>query len=591
MEPRSVVAAFLENAQDLDDEVCIRYKTQGAWKRLSWYEVADQALSMAGALRRMGLKKGDAVATMVTTRYEWTIADLAIMAVGGINVPVYCTYTADRIATILSEAKPSLAVVEDAKIAALLKQAHDMSGCGGHMRLIGVEEGAAPVLVRELAKSSPPEEKKDIERFVQSLTHEDVASYMYTSGTGGELKAVVVTHGMILAEVRGVEAVFGFTKKDIELICLPLAHVLGRLAQLYPLLHGTQSAYAESIAKLAENYVEVRPHYICGVPRMLEKVHERVQEHIARSPARMRRLAGWALRIGMERTALEQKRRPVPLELRFWHFIADLFFFRRLRAKLGGRMKSFICGGAKLSEDVIRFFYAAGIPVQEGYGLTETFAAVTVNRRDDYHFGTVGKPVPGVSIKIAPDGEILVKGANVFRSYLERPDETAACFDAEGWLLTGDLGEYSRDGFLRITGRKKDMIVTAGGKNIAPQRIETLLGESPCISHAMVHGEGRKYLTALLTLDEGAVLKRLRSKGIELGKGQRLSSHPEVETLVGAIVDEKNAELSRFETIKKFAILDGDFSVNGGELTPTLKVRREFVNAKYRAILDALYQE
>jgi long-chain acyl-CoA synthetase len=591
MQSQSVIGAFLEKARELNGEICVRYKDGGSWKCLNWEELADQALSMAVQLRRMGLAKGDAVATMVTTRLEWTIADLAIMAAGGINVPVYCTYTADRIATILVEAKPKLSIVEDADIANLLKQAHVLSGREGELRVIGVEEGAAPTLVKDLASKSLPEEKRDIARFVRSLGPDDVASYMYTSGTSGELKAVVVTHGMILAEVSSVELIFGFSSEDVQLICLPLAHVLGRLGQLYPLLHGTQSAYAESIEKLAENYVEVRPHYICGVPRMLEKIYERVQDHITKSPARTRRLASWALRVGMEKTALVQKKRPVPLDLKLWSVLADMVFFRRLRARLGGRMKTFICGGARLSEEVTRFFHAVGIPVLEGYGLTETFAAVTVNRRDDYHFGTVGKPLPGVSIKVAADGEILIKGGNVFRQYLGKPRETAACFDAEGWFLTGDLGEYSRDGFLRITGRKKDIIVTAGGKNIAPQRIEAMLAKSPWISHAMVHGDGRKYLTALVTIDEAAVKKHLLSQGVLVGSGDRLALHPEVEKLVSGVIEGKNAELSRFETIKKFAILEGDFSVSGGELTPTLKVRRGFVNAKYQTVLDSLYRD
>jgi long-chain acyl-CoA synthetase len=286
-----------------------------------------------------------------------------------------------------------------------------------------------------------------------------------------------------------------------------------------------------------------------------------------------------------------QKKRPVPLDMKVKFALANLLLFRKLRGRLGGRLGLFVCGGARLPEEVTRFFHAVGITVLEGYGLTETFAAVTVNRCDDYHFGTVGKPLPGVAVKIASDGEILIKGPNVFTEYLGRPEETAQAFDAEGWFKSGDIGEYSRDGFLRITGRKKEMIVTAGGKNIAPQMIEDVMLSSPLISHFMVHGEGRKFLTALVTLNDSEARDYLRSCGSEVGDGERLAENPAIRKAVEAHIEEKNSKLSKFETIKRFAIIEGDFTVEGGELTPTLKVRRDFTGRKYRESLDALYRD
>jgi long-chain acyl-CoA synthetase len=478
-----------------------------------------------------------------------------------------------------------------AQMAELLKEANRQNGETHELGVIGVEEGSAPVLVSELAEGTCPGERRDILRFTRGLSRDDVASFVYTSGTTGELKAVVVTHGMILGEIEAAEAAFGLTPDDVALVCLPLAHVLGRLSQLYPLIHGTQSAYAESFDKLAANYMEVRPHYVCGVPRMLEKIHERVGAYLRNASPRTRRLANWALGVGQERSHLIQKKRPLPLDLKVKFAIADMLVFRKLRARLGGRLKMFVCGGARLPEEVTRFFHSVGIMVLEGYGLTETFAAVTVNRFDDYHFGTVGKPLPGVSVKIASDGELLIKGPNVFAEYLNRPEETAQAFDVEGWFKSGDLGEYSRDGFLRITGRKKEIIVTAGGKNIAPQRIETIMSDSPFISHFMVHGDGRKFLTALVTLNESEAREHLRSCGAEVGDGESLATNPAIRGLIEAHVREGNEKLSKFETIKRFAILEGDFTVAGGELTPTLKVRRDFTGRKYREALDALYRD
>ncbi len=588
---RNVPCAFFKKVDLLGGEPCIHYKKGGRWMRMSWLELKRTSLALAVALRRMGLRKGDRVAMMVTTRPEWTIADLAMMSAGAINVPIYCSFTPDRIRTILRDSRPAMVIVEDARVADRLREAHAGNGLGEDLRIIGIEAGSAPAVLADLIGQAPPDEIKDMERFARTIEPHDAASYVYTSGTTGALKAVVVTHGMILAEMRAAEAVFGLTRSDVALVCLPLAHVLGRLSQLYPLLRGTQSAYAESFERLAENYREVRPHYVCGVPRMLEKIHERVEGYLERASPRMRRLAMWALKVGQEHAAVIQKKRPVPPGLAIRHALADLIVFRRLRSRLGGRLKLFVCGGATLPEETCRFFHAAGITVLEGYGLTETFAAVTVNRIDDYHFGTVGKPLPEISVRIAKDGEILVKGPNVFSEYLNRPEETRAAFDGEGWFRTGDLGEYSRDGFLRITGRKKDMIVTAGGKNIAPQRIEALMANSPYINHFIVQGDGRKFLTALITLNESRAREYLRGLGIEAGSGDELASHPAIRELVERHVEECNKKLSSFETIKRFAILDGDFTVSGGELTPTLKVRRDFTAAKYRDVLDGLYRD
>jgi long-chain acyl-CoA synthetase len=590
-EHRTALGAFLEMAARRDQKTCAMFKHEGRWVRRSWADVAAAVLGTAVGLKQLGLAKGDRVALISSTRFEWTIADCAVMAVGGIVVPIYSSLTAESIAQILHDATPTVVIVENTAILHLFADAVRLGGVPHAMKLVSIEPVEGYRSFADLAGGAREPELQAIRTAVDRLLPDDVATYVYTSGTTGTYKGVVITHRMILASVRGSQAVTQFGPEEIGLVCLPFAHVLGRLQQFYQLVQGTISAYAEGWEKLAENYRDVRPHYVVGVPRMLEKIYERFQEfHAMQSPLRQR-VARWAIRVGTDRSLLLQARRPIPQGLAVRYRIAHLLFFRRLRSRLGGRLRCFISGGSRLAEEIARFFNAAGLEVVEGYGLTETFAAVTANRPGNFRFGTVGKPLPAVSITFAPDGEILLKGPSVFREYLHRPQDTRAAFDDEGWFHTGDIGELSPEGFLRITGRKKEIIVTAAGKNIAPQMIEGLIGRSPYLSHVMVYGEGRKYLTALVTLNGAEVTRYLSDIGLDLQEGRTLAQHPAVQELIQKHIDEMNHKLARFETIKHFAILPNDFSIETGELTPTLKVRREFTSRKYEQVLDALYRE
>jgi len=583
----SAVAAFLETSKRLGGCTAALTKSGGRWRAHSWTELRSRVLRCAAGLARLGLGKDDRVALMVTTRLEWTIADLAVMAVGAISVPVYCALTTDRIAHILKDSGPTMAIVEDARVAGLFEEARRLAGIEQGLTLIGVEQGAETVSLADVEASAEDGEAESMEAVASAINPDDAATYVYTSGTTGALKAVVITHGMIMAEVMAAGEVFRFTPAQVGLLALPLAHVLGRMIQFYHMVHGPTVAYAESLDRLAQNYLEVRPHFVCGVPRMLEKIYERIWDYLGRSSQRTRRMAHWALKVGRDHSHLVQQGRYVPLKLRVDNFLADLIVFRRLRRRLGGKLRYFVCGGSQLAEDVTRLFHAAGIKVLEGYGLTETFAAVTANRPWEYRFGTVGKPLPGVGLKLAQDGEILLKGPMVFKEYLGLPKETREAFDGEGWFRTGDIGRYSRDGFLRITGRKKEMIVTAGGKNVAPQMIEQLIGSSPLIASSMVYGDGRKYLTALIAVDRGRVGEELGVGSMGLGEP---ASDPRVRELVDAHVRRCNRRLAQYETIKRFAIVNEEFSVSGGELTPTLKIRRDFVAEKYSELLDSLYR-
>lgn len=582
----NVIAAFFETAARRKGAVCARFKREGAWRTMSWGEMAGEVRSVADALWKHGIRHGDRVAILGATSVEWTIADCAILAVGAVCVPIYASLTAEQVAYILCDAEPRL-VFADAGAREKLVAA--MRIAGHEIPVIVLRDGAGGGL--EAMARMPAVDFGRVDATVADLDPRDVATIVYTSGTTGEQKGVVLTHGNLFAEVAGARRAFDFEEHEIGLAFLPFAHVLGRMMQFYTLAQGCETAYAEGIEQLARNYIELRPHFLVAVPRMLEKVYELVLAHVRSLSLPLRLLFAWAFGVGREKTALEQKHRQVPCWLRAQAVAADLLVFRKIRSRLGGRLRTYICGGAPLDEEIARFFHSAGVMVLEGWGLTETFAAVTVNRTDDFHFGTVGKPLFGAELGLAPDGEVLVRGPLVFKEYLNLPEETRAAFDARGWFKTGDLGEISRDGFLRITGRKKELIITAGGKNIAPQMIEGMLARSPYVNHTLVCGDGRKYLTALLTLNAGAVIDYLAERGITVVEGEPLSINPAVQQLVAEHVEEQNRKLASYETIKRYAIVDREFSIEGGELTPTLKIRRNFATAKYRDVLDGLYRE
>lgn len=588
--PANAIAAFFATAERLCDAPCMHYKEGGQWHSKSWATTADEVRRLAAALRIRGLERGDRVAICASTSLEWTLADCAIMAAGGVVVPIYQSLTVPKISSILSDSLPKFIFVEDAHMGTRIEESRRSSGILDLIVIAMHEGGVRSKALAALIDEVPSHAIDRVVDIARGMTGADEATYVYTSGTTGEQKGAIISHGNIFAEVSAAEEIFDFSPDEIGLVCLPLAHVLGRLMQFYQLVHGCQSAYAESLDQLAANYHEIQPHFVCGVPRMLEKVTEMIRLKLETSSRVLKRIFLWSTSIGLTRSGFVQKHRAIPFSLRLRFVIADFLVFSRIREKLGGRMRCFICGGAPLHEEIAKFFHAAGLLVLEGYGLTETFAAATVNRPDDYHFGTVGKPLPGVEIHFAPDGEILVRGPTVFKGYRNLPEETRGAFDDAGWFLTGDIGDYSRDGFLRITGRKKDMIVTAGGKNIAPQMIEGIMSSCPYINHFMVYGDGKKYLSGLVTVNREAAEEYLRKKGETPTDMQTVVRHPAIRNLIEDFVNQQNKRLSPFETIKKIAIVDGDFSVASGELTPTLKVRRAFINEKYREELEALYR-
>lgn len=580
---RTILDLFQANVEKYGDRACVWHKRDGKWVHLSWNDVSLTASSLCRGLASLGVQKGVSVGIISATRVEWTLIDLAILSAGGVVIPVYPSLSADQIAYILKDSAVKILFVENHT---LLKKIERVRNDLPELRSVILIEGGDHNALTLNSLSVLGEGKRDPKVVYNA---DDVASIIYTSGTTGKQKGVIITHSNIVAEVRGLMGVFKLDVGDTMLTVLPLAHVLARAVQFFQLAHGCESAYAESVEKVPENLIEVRPHMVVVVPRFIEKIYDRLHDKVIHSGKIMRLIFGRAVSVGHARSLAIRRGEKISLRLKLKSRLAEMLIFKRLQAALGGRIKFIVSGGAPLSAELSKFFHGAGLLILEGYGLTETFAAATVNRLDDFRLGTVGKPIDGVDIKIAPDGEILIKGDILFKGYYKAEGETKETFTPDGWLKTGDIGEFTKDGFLRITDRKKNMIITAGGKNIAPQAIESKLQESPYINHAVILGDRRKYVSAIISVNIDAVKKYADKKMITYRSPQELVRSREIKDLITGVIEEKNKELSQFETIKKFAILDRDFTIETGELTPTMKVRRKAIEENYKAIVEELY--
>ncbi len=570
-------------------------KRGGLWQRLAWSQVGEIVRELALGLLALGRQPGEAVALLSGSRAEWVQADFAILSAGCITVPIYPTYTPGQIAYIVNDAEARTLIVEDS--AQLAKALHVRGEMAGVEQIVVIEGDGWPgsgiltwTELRQLGRDHAQTLKGLLADRVVSTRPEDVATIVYTSGTTGTPKGVIQTHANHMASLRAVAQIPGVEAGDVHLLFLPLAHSFARLEAFVGVHRGLVTAFAESLDTIADNLGEVRPQFIFAVPRVFEKMHARILAQVEAGPAIERRIFHWALGVGREVSRLEQAKQPVPLALRAKRGIAHRLVFSKLHRALGGALRFAVSGGAPLSAEVAEFFHAVGLLILEGYGLTETCPALTFNRIDRFKFGSVGRAIPGVELRIAPDGEILARGPNVAtRGYLKQPEATAETFDADGWLHTGDVGRIDADGFVYITDRKKEIIVTSGGINIAPQQVENLLRRDPFVSHAMLYGDRRPYPTALIAVDARELARFAGARGVVVTDYARLTTHPDVTERVARIVQAANAELPSYARVKRFALLPADFTEESGELTPTQKVRRKFVAEKYRTVIESLY--
>lgn len=603
----TVVRRFLETCNRTPSKVAVRFspslKQVGRgrreptenWLSMNWEEYRGLVESLAAGLQSIGLHKGDRIAILANTRLEWAALDLATLGLGAVTVPLYPSSTPEDIAFILHDSHAKVFVVESQDFLRKLEKVWQNPSLRRPEKIVVIDSSTAKTgelltldevhQQGELALKTSP---TLYELAAQELKAEDVATIIYTSGTTGRPKGVVHTHTQVLSEVSDAFPLLGVSSNDITLTFLPFAHVLGRIEIWGHAVIGYTMGFAESIDRLKQGFQEIRPTLIVAVPRIFEKIHAGILAQADISPLR-RKSFDWALGIGREVSLCKQNKKAIPLDVALQYAIARKLVFDSIQERLGGRLRFAVCGGAPLSQAISEFFHAAGVLILEGYGLTETTAAITVNTPFDYKFGTVGKPIGDVRIKIAEDGEVLVQSKKVMKEYLGDHDATIEAMK-DGWFHTGDIGELDTDGHLRLTDRKKDLIKTAGGKYVAPQRLDGLVRMSPFVSNVHIHGDNRKYCVALITLSKETIEPWAEDAGIEAASFAELTRHSKIKELIRQAVAEANSHLAPFETIKNFAILEEDFTVENGELTPSLKVKRKVVEERYKDVLESLYK-
>ncbi|GAB4296906.1 MAG: AMP-dependent synthetase/ligase [Myxococcota bacterium] len=594
MDTRSVPDMLDARIAKTPDIPALKSRMMGKWRSLSFREFGVRAKDVSLGLMALGMGFGDKAAILAKTREEWMIADFGIMGAGGVTVPIYPSNLSRQCRYIINNSGARFVFADDSsQLKKLYEERDSLSEVAKVILFSGASQDEWVMsyeALLQLGRGNAEELEGEYKRRRTELREETPATIIYTSGTMGEPKGATLPHRAFTVGCPNANKSLPIGEGDEQLLFLPLAHSFAKMLSVVSVHAGVTIAFAENGERAINAMTEVNPTFMAAVPRVFEKVHQRILSRVENSSRLEREIFRRALAIGYEYGGYLERREKPPFVLEKKYKIADEMAFKKIRKRFGKRLKWFISGGAPLSEEIARFFHSLGILILEGYGMTENNSITSVNRVDFYKFGTVGRPHVGVEVRIGDDGEILQRGASNMLGYFNDPEGTAEAIDADGWLHTGDIGEIDGDGFIKITDRKKDIIVTAGGKNVSPQYIENILKSSPYISNALVYGDKRKYLVALITLDENMVRDfAMRRNLLSSGDFSALASKPEVHALIEKEVEEKNKLLASFETVKRFKILPNDFSEQADELTPTLKVKRKAVCAKYQDILDSMY--
>lgn len=591
MDHQSIYQLFQEIATVNGSKLAFQHKKSGHWFDVTWTEARETVTRVSKALIALEVAKGDRVCVLSGTRLEWSLADLGIVSSGAATVGIYHSLLPHDCAYIINHCDAEVIFAEDA---VQLGKVLEVRGDLPKLRQIVVFDGESDAANQILSWEDFQDKGVNIsdEQAAQrgeEIGPDDLASIVYTSGTTGVPKGAMISNGNLLFTSQSVIDSVYLMPHFKTLMFLPLAHVFARLIAYTCLRYPAPMAFAEDFTTVPQNLKEIRPHFMASVPRLYEKAQDKIFAGVKEAGGIKEALFNWAVGVGRKVSQLQLAKKPIPGGLAMQHKIADKLVLHKIKDAMGGRLEWAISGAAPLNKAIGEFFHACGVNILEGIGMTENTSFSHVNRLDNNRFGTVGQPGPGVEARIADDGEVLIRGGNVMQGYFKNDEATAETIDADGWLLTGDIGEIDADGFLRITDRKKDLIITAGGKNVAPQRIEQIMRTCPFIGQVVTIGDRKKYLSALITLDPDAIQKWAVEKGLGDKGLEDLAADPKVRELIQAEVDERNKELASYETIKRFEILPHDFSIESGELTPTLKVKRKVVAEKYKEQIEALY--
>jgi long-chain acyl-CoA synthetase len=573
----------------------LNFKRDGQWQSISSAELLQRARWIAAGLYAIGVRHGDRVALLSESRAEWTLADAGCIIAGAIDVPIYPTLTPPQVRYILNDSGACNLILANREKFDELREI--LPECTAIRQVVffdpgGVEPGIGLTLEqleargKELCSNQP----QLIDELEQQTKPDDLATIIYTSGTTGEPKGVMLTHENLVSNLIDSSGHLGFGEHDIALSVLPLSHVFERQAMYMYLHQGMSVYYAESLQTIGPNLREVSPTILVGVPRIFEKIYARIQEKAAEAGKVATAMLNWSVSVAREYAEHTLAHRNPPLLLKVNHAIASKLVFSKWHRAFGGRIRLLVSGGAALPADLARIYIGAGIPIIQGYGLTETSPVITTSRIDDNRVGSVGTPIPNVQVRIAADGEIEATGPNIMRGYYNKPTETQAVFTADGWFKTGDIGVIDEDGFLRITDRKKELFKTSGGKYISPQPIEQAILGSRFVSQVVLIGNERNFAAALVVPVWEQLESYCKLKGIEVTSRKELCQNPRVVDLIQRQVEKLTPDLARYEQVKKVALLEHEFTIEGGELTPTLKVKRRIIDQKYKDVIDRIYE-
>jgi long-chain acyl-CoA synthetase len=584
---------FLDSLDRFDNPSTQMFRGPSAWQAIPAREMLRRVAGLSRALGELGVKAGDRVGLFAANRPEWHTADFAILGLGAADVPVYFRESTERMVYILNHSGAIAAFVAGGE------QAEKLMACRSQLKTVRhiivadaeTDSGSDALRYETLISSAGDAEIAAYRLHAADPTPDTLATIIYTSGTTGEPKGVMLTHSNLSSNATDSLVNSDYSPRDTSLEFLPLAHVYERTLGYVYFFNGVSIAYVDAMEKVAQALLEVKPTLAGAVPRVFEKLYANIIEKGHRETGAKRKIFDWALRVADASVEWKAYKKPASAALRLRWWLADTLVYTKIRAGLGGRLREFISGGAPLAKELTEFYWSVGITVLQGYGLTETSPVITVSRVEANKVGTVGRVIPNAEIRIAEDGEILTRGPHVMRGYYLRPDETTATISADGWLATGDIGNIDADGYLTITDRKKELLKTAGGKYVAPQPIENALKMSPYIQGACVVGDRRKFVVALLVPNFARVQAVAAEEGRQFVSQADIARNPWVRELVGREVERINSHVAQYETIKRFALLDQDFSFENGELTYTMKLKRRVIEQRYAGLIEQLYAD